>query len=139
MGQIQAFYDQLEPLWSRLEVDKDQQDLFMEMNHGCSEVVLKAVSGKRDMWSIVVLIGQYAAELERCLELRRTSLSSFVLAARNEIELLWQELMLSEDEMGDFGEFIDGELRWSCLNIAANFEMTIPKSFYKRTRMKRND
>lgn len=47
MGQIQAYYDQLEPLWSRLEIDKDQQDLFMEMNHGCSEAVLKAVSSAR--------------------------------------------------------------------------------------------
>jgi protein regulator of cytokinesis 1 len=56
-----------------------------------------------------MLSGQYEAELERCLELRRTSLSSFVLAARSEIELLWQELMLSEEEMGEFGEFIDGQ------------------------------
>jgi protein regulator of cytokinesis 1 len=46
--------------------------------------------------------------LERCLELRRSSLSSFVLAARREIELLWEELMLSEDEKGDFGGFING-------------------------------
>ena len=52
---------------------------------------------------------QYEAELDRCLELRKTSLSSFVLAARREIELLWEELMLGEDEMGEFGAFIDGE------------------------------
>jgi protein regulator of cytokinesis 1 len=53
-------------------------------------------------------MGQYETELDRCLELRKTSLSSFVLAARKEIELLWQELMLSEEEMGEFGEFING-------------------------------
>jgi len=41
--------------------------------------------------------------------LRRSSLSSFVIAARKEIELLWEELMLSEDEKGDFGAFINGE------------------------------
>lgn len=44
MAQIQALYDQLEPLWARLEVDQDQQDLFMEMNHGCGETVIRAVS-----------------------------------------------------------------------------------------------
>ena len=44
MASIQGLYDQLEPLWSRLEVDKDQQELFMDMNHGCSEAVVKAVS-----------------------------------------------------------------------------------------------
>ena len=43
MAQIQALYDQLEPLWARLEVDQDQQDLFMEMNHGCGEAVIRAV------------------------------------------------------------------------------------------------
>jgi len=44
MAQIQALYDQLEPLWARLEVDQDQQDLFMEMNHGCGDTVIRAVS-----------------------------------------------------------------------------------------------
>lgn len=44
MGQIQALYDQIEPLWQRLEIEQDQTDLFMEMNHGCGEAVIKAVS-----------------------------------------------------------------------------------------------
>jgi protein regulator of cytokinesis 1 len=51
---------------------------------------------------------QYEAELERCKELRRTSLSSFIVGARAEIESLWTELMMSEEEK-DFGGFIDGE------------------------------
>jgi protein regulator of cytokinesis 1 len=51
---------------------------------------------------------QYEAELERCLELRRSSLSSFILGARAEIEQLWSDLMLSEDETSAFGAFIDG-------------------------------
>jgi hypothetical protein len=52
---------------------------------------------------------QYEVELERCLELRRSSLSSFVVASRKEIELLWGELMLGDDEKGEFGPYIDGK------------------------------
>ena len=115
MGQIQALYDQIEPLWQRLEIEQDQTDLFMEMNHGCGEAVIKAVSVELFKPSkslsgeaINQCSLQYEAELDRCLELRRSSLSSFVLGARREIELLWEELMLSEDEKGDFGGFING-------------------------------
>ena len=53
---------------------------------------------------------KYEDELERCLELRRSSLSSFVLAARRELEELWDALMYSEEEKNDFGPFIDGTL-----------------------------
>jgi protein regulator of cytokinesis 1 len=52
---------------------------------------------------------QYEVELERCLELRRSSLSSFIVGARKEIEMLWAELMMSDDEKSDFGAFINGE------------------------------
>lgn len=31
-----------------------------------------------------------------------------MVSARREIEMLWAELMLSEEEMSDFGGFIDG-------------------------------
>ena len=61
---------------------------------------------------------QYEAELERCLELRRNSLESFVKAVRTEIEILWDELMMSEDEKGDFGPFIDGMSAGICLSPA---------------------
>ena len=61
---------------------------------------------------------QYEVELERILEIRRSSLSSFVLSARKEIEMLWAELMLSEDEKGDFGPFIDGELFVRSLTVS---------------------
>jgi len=37
MAQIQALYDQIEPLWQRLEIEQDQTDLFMEMNHGWND------------------------------------------------------------------------------------------------------
>jgi hypothetical protein len=32
-----------------------------------------------------------------------------VIGARKEIELLWGELMMGEDEMGAFGDFINGQ------------------------------
>ena len=43
IAQIQGLYDKLEPLWLRLEVEQDQQDLFIEMNRGCGETVIRAV------------------------------------------------------------------------------------------------
>ena len=46
MSRIQVLYDQIEPLWLRLEIEQDQQDLFMDMNTGCSEAVIRAVSRK---------------------------------------------------------------------------------------------
>ncbi|ORY29830.1 microtubule associated protein-domain-containing protein [Naematelia encephala] len=92
-ARIQLVFNQLEPLWARLEVDQDQIDLFVQMNMGCSEASIKA----------------YEVELERCLELRRSSLSAFVIGARKEIESLWEVLMLSDAERGEFGPFIDDE------------------------------
>lgn len=54
-------------------------------------------------------IRQYEAELERVLELRRASLSTFMEAVRVEIEGLWAELMMSEYEKDHFVGFIDGQ------------------------------
>jgi hypothetical protein len=52
---------------------------------------------------------QYEAELDRVLELRRASLSQYMLAVRSEIEGLWLELMMSDEEKDEFVGFIDGE------------------------------
>lgn len=46
-ARIQTLYDQIEPLWGRLQLDQDQMELFMQMNLGCSEAAIKAVSGVR--------------------------------------------------------------------------------------------
>lgn len=51
---------------------------------------------------------QYEAELERVLELRRASLSTFMQSVRSEIEGLWRELMMSDAEKDEFVGFIDG-------------------------------
>ena len=93
-------------MWLRLEVEQGVMDLFMEMNRGCGEAVIKAVSLLLH-WREELIDRQYEVELERILEIRRSSLSSFVVFARKEIEMLWSALMLSEDEK-DFGPLIDG-------------------------------
>ncbi|KAI9632711.1 protein regulator of cytokinesis 1 [Dioszegia hungarica] len=103
---IQAIYDQLEPLWQRLQLDQDHIDLFIQMNIGCSEAAIKA----------------YEAELERCLELRRSSLSSFIVSVRAEIDSLWTELMLSDEEKSDFGAYINDDY---CEELLAEHETYI--------------
>lgn len=52
---------------------------------------------------------QYEDELERVLEIRKSSLSSFVINVRKEIAALQETLLLSEDEKMEFGAFIDDE------------------------------
>lgn len=42
-ARIQQLYDQIEPLWGRLQLDEDQMTLFTEMNQGCSENAIRAV------------------------------------------------------------------------------------------------
>ncbi|EIW69021.1 hypothetical protein TREMEDRAFT_62739 [Tremella mesenterica DSM 1558] len=90
-NRIQELYNQVEPLWIRLEMEQDAMDLFIEMNRGCGEAVIEA----------------YEVEVDRCLQLRRNSLEKFINAVRTEIEILWDELMMSEEDKGDFGPFID--------------------------------
>jgi hypothetical protein len=56
-----------------------------------------------------------------------------VISARKEIDLLWSELMLSDEEKGDFGAFIDGELRYLLHTPSfADFEMqmNIPRNYF---------
>jgi len=43
------------------------------------------------------------------LELKRESMSTFIANARSEIERLWDELILGEEERGAFYPFVDGE------------------------------
>ena len=44
------------------------------------------------------------------LEIRKSSLSAFVLGARREIEELADQLMMGADERAEFAGFIDGKL-----------------------------
>ena len=90
---IQAMYDQLEGLWRRLGVPDDAMDGFVDAHRGSTEET----------------IHEYEAELERMLELKRERMSAFVENARGEISKLWGELLVSEEEQGDFTPYFDGE------------------------------
>jgi len=90
---IQAMYDQLEGLWRRLGVPDDAMDGFVDAHRGSTEETIR----------------EYEAELERMLELKRERMSAFVENARGEIAKLWDELLVSEEERGDFTPYYDGE------------------------------
>ncbi|KAH7874461.1 microtubule associated protein-domain-containing protein [Lentinula edodes] len=90
---IQAMYDQLEGLWWRLGVAKEDMDAFVDVNRGSTEECVQA----------------YEEELERMLELKRERMGAFIGSAREEIQNLWDELMTGEEERGAFGPFVDDE------------------------------
>ncbi|KAK8861636.1 hypothetical protein IAR55_002459 [Kwoniella newhampshirensis] len=100
-ARIQELFNLVEPLWSRLEVDAETTELFIEMNRGSGDATIKA----------------YEAEYERLLEIRRSSLSSFIVNTRKEIDELQTELMMSEDERAEFGAFIDDDYTEELLHL----------------------
>jgi len=91
---IQAMYEQLEALWRRMGVDVDAMEGFVEANRGSTGAVIQA----------------YEEELERMIDLRRERMGEFIANARMEIESLWEELMVGDEQRDDFAAFIDGEL-----------------------------
>ncbi|KAI0041479.1 hypothetical protein FA95DRAFT_1548712 [Auriscalpium vulgare] len=90
---IQAMYDQLEGLWRRLGVPDDAMDGFVEAHRGCTEDTIR----------------EYEEELDRMLELKRERMSAFVENARAEINKLWDELMIGDEERADFTPFFDDQ------------------------------
>ncbi len=90
---IQAMYDQLEGLWRRLGVPDEAMDGFVDAHRGSTEETIR----------------EYEAELERMLELKRERMSAFVENARGEIVKLWDELLVSEEERGNFTPYFDGK------------------------------
>lgn len=89
--QIQDLFEQIEPLWTRLGESQEYIDKFIETHHGSRESHIEA----------------YQEELARITEIRRASLSDFVIKTRKEIETLQDALMMSDDEKADFGALID--------------------------------
>jgi protein regulator of cytokinesis 1 len=89
---IQTMYDQLEALWRRLGVSEGDMDGFVEAHRGSTEEVVQ----------------EYEDELERMMELKRERMGVFVENARIEIEKLWDDMMVGEDERSDFAPFVDG-------------------------------
>ncbi|GHJ89222.1 hypothetical protein NliqN6_5624 [Naganishia liquefaciens] len=74
--QIQALYDQVEPIWHRLGFEQDDINAFVEEHCGLDQEVLQA----------------YRDELSRVKILRQEKLASFIDAVRSEITGLWQSL-----------------------------------------------
>ncbi|GMK59590.1 hypothetical protein CspeluHIS016_0801960 [Cutaneotrichosporon spelunceum] len=91
--QIQALYEHIEPLWDRLKVEQEYINSFTERNVGSGLTSIQA----------------YEEELERMLEKRKASLSTFIINVRKEIGQLQDELLLSDDEKAQFGAFINDE------------------------------
>ncbi|KAJ7100668.1 microtubule associated protein [Mycena belliarum] len=98
---IQAMYDQLEGLWKRLGVAEADMDAFVETHRGSTEET----------------VGEYEEELERMLELKRERMGTFVASAREEIEKLWDELMVGEEERRDWTPGFDEEHTEELLTI----------------------
>ncbi|KAJ6504120.1 microtubule associated protein [Mycena vitilis] len=98
---IQAMYDQLEGLWKRLGVADSDMDAFVEAHRGSTEET----------------VGEYEEELERMLELKRERIGAFVGSAREEIAKLWDELMVGEEERGQWLPFFDDEHTEELLTI----------------------
>ncbi|KAJ6466840.1 microtubule associated protein-domain-containing protein [Mycena sanguinolenta] len=98
---IQAMYDQLEGLWKRLGVSDADMDAFVEAHRGSTDET----------------VSEYEDELERMLELKRERMGAFVGSAREEIEKLWDELMVGGEERGQWVPFFDDEHTEELLTI----------------------
>ena len=55
------------------------------------------------------VVAQYENELERMMKLKRRGMGVFIGNARDEIERLWDDMLVGEDERRDFAPFVDGE------------------------------
>ncbi|TFK23330.1 hypothetical protein FA15DRAFT_695155 [Coprinopsis marcescibilis] len=98
---IQAMYDQLEVLWTRLGVSEQDIDAFVDVNRGSTRSCVK----------------EYEEELERMMELKRERMGLFVSNAREEIEKLWDDVMVGEQERADFAPFFDDEFTEDLLTL----------------------
>ncbi|CCO37706.1 Anaphase spindle elongation protein 1 [Rhizoctonia solani AG-1 IB] len=90
---IQDLYNQLAPLWTRLEVPEEEVEAFIERNQGCSEKSVLA----------------YEAELKRTKALKSEQMVAFIAHVRSELTQLWDALMMSPEERGEFACFWDDE------------------------------
>ena len=73
-------------------VDVDGMEGFVEANREVMGAVIQA----------------YEEERERMIGLRRERMSEFIANARTEIESLWEELMVGDEQRDDFVAFVDG-------------------------------
>lgn len=107
-------FDELETLWSRLSMPEDYADNFAMAHTGVSDVTLQAVRVK-----ILVRSGfsttewfcylQYEQELADMQEQRRAHLPRFTNMAREQINRLWDEMMIGPRERAKFPAIQAGE------------------------------
>lgn len=90
--EIQIVYDQLNPLWDKLDVDESQREQFINTNMGSTLSVIEA----------------YHQELDRMQELKRENMALFVQRIRGDIEKLWDYMQVGPNERSQFTAFTDG-------------------------------
>jgi len=93
-ARIQTLFDQVEPIWLRLQVSQEEIQSFIEEHCGLS----------------IATIAAYEVELERVKILRRESLGGFIQAIRQEIQGLWDRLLYGPRTMEGFAAFYEGRL-----------------------------
>lgn len=79
---IQELYDQVVELWVKFDVDQQEMDNFVAENCG----------------STMSVIESYESELQKMRELKKKHMVFFVGQVREQIERLWSELRLSDEE-----------------------------------------
>ncbi|TIC59840.1 beta and beta-prime subunits of DNA dependent RNA-polymerase [Wallemia mellicola] len=97
--EIQTVYDQLNPLWDKLDVDESQREQFINTNMGSTLGVIEA----------------YHQELDRMLELKRENMALFVQRIRGDIEKLWDYMQVGSNERSQFTAFTDDSFNDECL------------------------
>ncbi|PWN18925.1 hypothetical protein BCV69DRAFT_314126 [Microstroma glucosiphilum] len=81
-GRIQELYDELVELWVKFNVDAEEMEAFVQQNSG----------------STLAVIESYECELLKMKELKIKHLAIFLGNVRSQVEDLWGQLRLSQEE-----------------------------------------
>lgn len=92
---IQTLFDQIEPIWIRLQVTPEETQAFIEEHCGLSTSTLEA----------------YELELERVRFMRKESLGGFIQTVKEEIQALWESLLYGPHTIEAFEAYREGEYR----------------------------
>ncbi|TIB06195.1 hypothetical protein E3P96_00699 [Wallemia ichthyophaga] len=98
-NEIQVLYDELSPLWDKLDISEDDREAFINANMGSTLSVIEA----------------YHDELNRMLELKRENMALFVQRIRIDIEKLWDFIQIGTNERAHFTAFTDDSFNDECL------------------------
>ncbi|KAH8917052.1 hypothetical protein BT69DRAFT_1287032 [Atractiella rhizophila] len=86
---IQALFDKLTPLWTRLGTTEEECDQFMEENKGVGGESIQA----------------YQRELERMLQKKAENMEVFIKREREEISSLWDQLFYGQNQRSSWSPF----------------------------------